>query len=220
MRTPTALLSVSIRSLVANGGDGDPVTLNAQSLAAGRRAVELDPDNTSTLAALGSALAFTGRARDAIPYLERAIEIDPTHCPTAAALVLALVYRGQPDEAAAYAERAMDLSRNDPVTGYITWFALASAELLRGRNEAAETAIRRALAQNPGYVWSRVLLANLLGLQGDNAASKTALADAAEVFGTTTKLLGVYRTLHLTRFERAKDAVRMAAGLKAVGFEI
>ena len=88
--------------------------LNAQALAAARRAVELDPDSAIALAALGSALAFTGQARDAVPYLERAIEIDPTHCPTVAVLALALVYRGRPDDAA---KRAVGLSRNDPVGG-------------------------------------------------------------------------------------------------------
>jgi TolB-like protein/Flp pilus assembly protein TadD len=215
-----ALLSVAIRSLVANGGDGDPAELNSQSLNAGRRAVELDPDNTSALAALGSALAFTGRARDAIPYLERAIEVDPTHCPAAAALALAFVYRGQAEAAAACAERAVDLSRNDPVSGHFTWFALASVETLRRRNKTAETATRRALALNPGFVWSRVLLANLLGLQGDKTGAQTALADAAQVFGGTTKLIEVYRTLHLTRFERPRDAAKMAAGLKAIGFDV
>ena len=215
-----ALLSVAIRSLVANGGDGDPASLNAESLAAGRRAVELDPDNTSSLAAFGSALAFTGHARDAIPYLERATEIDPTHCPSSAALALALVYRGQAEAAAACAERAVEFSRNDPVAGHITWFALANADLLRGRHAAAETAVRRALALNPGYVWSRVLFACLLGLQGNKAEAQTVLADAAQAFGGMARLVEVYRTLHLTRFERARDATLMAAGMKAAGVMI
>jgi TolB-like protein/Tfp pilus assembly protein PilF len=213
-----ALLSVAIRVLVANGGDGDPAELNAQSLAAGRRAVELDPDHTYTLGSLGSALVYTGRARDGIPYLERAIEIDPTYCPTVATLAVALVYCGQAEEAAACAERAVKLSRNDPVAGHYSWFCLANAELMRGRAEAAETAIRRALALNPGYVWSHVLLGNLLGLQGDTAGAQGAIADAAQLFGGVEKLIDIYRTLHLTRFERTEHAARMAAGLTAAGF--
>jgi TolB-like protein len=62
-----SLLSASVRALAANGGEGDAAELNAQALAAARRAVELDPDSTIALAALGSALAFTGQARDAVP---------------------------------------------------------------------------------------------------------------------------------------------------------
>ncbi|SEP42548.1 TolB amino-terminal domain-containing protein [Rhodospirillales bacterium URHD0017] len=215
-----SLLSVSVRALAANGGEGDAAVLNAQALAAARRAVELDPDSTIALAALGSALAFTGQARDAVPYLERATEIDPTHCPTVAVLALALVYRGRPDEAAICAERAVGLSRNDPVGGYISLFALAHAELLRDHDDAAETAIRRAISLNPAYVWSRVLLANLLGLQGDKTGALAAFVDATQTFGSAKRLVEVYRTLHLPRFERSADADRMAAGLKAIGVEI
>lgn len=214
------LLSVAVRALAANGGEGDPAVLNAQALAAARRAVELDPDSAIALAALGSALAFTSQARDALPYLERATEIDPTHCPTVAVLALTLVYRGRLDEAVTCADRAVGLSRNDPVGGYISLFALANAELLRGRGDAAETAVRRAIALNPAYVWSYVLLANLLGLQGNLAAAQRTVADVAEIFGGKAKLLEVYRTLHLPRFERAGDAKKMAAGLKAAGMEL
>ena len=150
-----ALLSVTVRSLAANGGVGDPAAMNAKLLAAGRRAIELDPDHSYTLGALGSALVFTGQARDALPYLERALEIDPTYGPLAATLAMARVYLGHADEATASAERAVELNRNDPVASYFTWFALASAELLAGRNDAADAAIRWALSLNPAYAWSR-----------------------------------------------------------------
>jgi adenylate cyclase len=215
-----ALLSVAVRTLAANGGKGDPAALNAESLAAGRRAIELDPDHSYTLGALGSALVFTGQARNALPYLERALEIDPTYGPLAATLAMARVYLGHAEEATASAERAVELSRNDPVAGHFTWFALANAELLAGRNDAADAAIRWALSLNPAYAWSRVLLANVLGLQGNRTEAQAALAEAARGFGDTARLVEVYRTLHLTRFERAEDAERMKAGLKAAGVEI
>jgi len=215
-----ALLSVAVRTLVANGGDGDPAELNAQSLAAGHRAVELDPDHTYTISALGAALAFTGRARDAIPYLERAIQLDPTHGPAAATLALALVYRGQAEPAVSQAQHAVELSHNDPVAGHYSWFALANAELLRGRTDAAEIAVRRALSLNPGYAWSLVLLANVLGLQGDKAGAHAAFASAAQPFDSAQRLVEVYRALHLPRFERSEDAARMTAGLRAAGLEI
>ncbi len=215
-----ALLSISVRALVANGGEGDPAELNAQSIAAGYRAVELDPDHSYTLGSLGAALAFTGRARDAVPYLERAFELDPSHAPTSSTLAMALVYRGKAEEALACAQRAVELSRNDPVAGHLSWFALASAELLCGRTEAAEVAVRRALSLNPSYAWSRVLLANLLGLQGDKAGARAAFADAVQSFGSAKRLLDVYRTLHLPRFERSADTAKMTAGLKAAGVEI
>ncbi|HEY4166695.1 MAG TPA: winged helix-turn-helix domain-containing protein [Reyranella sp.] len=214
-----ALLSVASRTLVANGGDGDPAEMNAQSLAAARRAVELDPDNGVTFGALGTALAFTGQARDAIPALERALEIDPSDGPIAAALALARVYLGQVDEAMAAAERAVKLSRNDPISGYFTWFALASVETLRGHFDAAEEAVRRAVATNATYAWSWVLLANILGMQGNVPEAKTVLAHVARAFGGMEKLARIYRTLHLTRFERGVDVANMVKGLKAAGFE-
>lgn len=215
-----ALLSVAVRTLVANGGDGDPVELNAESLAAGHRAVELDPDHTYTISALGSALAFTGKARDAIPYLERAIQLDPTHGPAAATLALALVYRGQAEQAASRAQHAVELSHNDPVAGHYSWFVLANAELMGGRTDTAEIAVRRALSFNPGYAWSLVLLANLLGLQGDRTGAHAAFASATQLFGNAQRLVEVYRALHLPRFERSEDAARMTAGLRAAGLEI
>jgi hypothetical protein len=91
---------------------------------------------------------------------------------------------------------------------------------VRRLGDAAETAVRRAIALNPAYVWSYVLLANLLGLQGNLAAAQRTVADVAEIFGGKAKLLEVYRTLHLPRFERAGDAEKMAAGLKAAGMEL
>ena len=207
-----------MRTLAANGGTGDPAALNAESLAAGHRAIELDPDSSYAIGALGSALVFIGQARDAIPYLERAAAIDPTYGPIAATLTMAWVYVGQADEAATCGERAVELARNDPIAGHYSWFALANAELLRGRHDAAETAARRALALNPAYVWSRVVLADVLALQGNMPAAQSTLADAAQAFGGPAKLLDIYRSLHLPRFERASDAVTMTAGLVAAGF--
>lgn len=215
-----ALLSVAVRSLVANGGEGDADELNAQSLSAGYRAVELDPDHSYTLGSLGAALAFTGRARDAVPYLERALELDPSHAPISSTLALALVYRGKAEEAASCAQRSVEISRNDPVAGHLSWFALASAELLRRRYDAAEAAVRRALSLNPGYAWSWVLLANLLGLQGNAKDARAAFANAAQAVGSAARVVDIYRKLHLTRFERREDAARMTAGLKAAGVEI
>lgn len=214
-----ALLSVATRTLVANGGDGDPTEMNARSLSAARRAVELDPDSSITFVALGTALAFTGRARDAVPPLERALEIDPSYGPAAASLAMTRVYLGQADEAVAAAERAVELSGNDPIAGHFTWFALASAETLRGCFDAAEEALRRSISTNAAYAWSRVLLANLLGIRGDVAGATATLALVANAFGSMAKLARVHRTLHLTRFEPGIDTTNMTAGLKAAGFE-
>src|SRR4029450_13602538 len=157
-----------------------------------------------TLGALGSALVFTGQARNALPYLERALEIDPTYGPLAATLAMARVYLGHAEEATASAERAVELSRNDPVAGHFTWFALANAELLAGRSDAPAPAIRWAPSPNPAYAWSRVLLANVLGLQGNRTEAQAALAEAARGFGDTARLVEGYRALHLTRFGRAE----------------
>jgi tetratricopeptide (TPR) repeat protein len=214
-----ALLSVATRTLVANGGDGDAADMNRQSVAAAERAVELDPDKSTTHIALGTALAFTGRAREALAPLERSVEIDPSYGPAFGALALALVYLGRGEEAAAAAERGVAVSRNDPITGHFNWFALASAETSRGRFDAAEAAVRRALSSNPAYAWSRVLLANLLGLQGKTAEAKATLAQVAQAFGGMAKLSTIHRTLHLSRFERGVDVTNMTEGLKAAGFE-
>lgn len=215
-----ALLSIAVRTLAANGGKGDADALRAESLAAGHRAMELDPDNSYTIGALGSALVFTGQARNAIPYLERAAEIDPTYGPIAATMAMAWVYVGQADEAATHGQRAVELARNDPIAGHFSWYALANAESLRGRHDAAETAVRRALALNPAYAWSRVVLANALGLKGNMPAARRAMADAAQVFGGPARLLELFRTQHLSRFERGADAARLTAGLAAAGFEV
>lgn len=214
-----ALLSVATRTLVANGGEGDAADMNRQSVAAAERAVELDPDNSTTHIALGTALAFTGRAREALAPLERSVEIDPSYGPAFGALALALVYLGRGEEAAAAAERGVAVSRNDPITGHFNWFALASAETSRGRFDAAEAAVRRALSSNPAYAWSRVLLANLLGLQGKTVEAKATLAQVAQAFGGMAKLATIHRTLHLSRFERGVDVTNMTEGLKAAGFE-
>jgi TolB-like protein/Flp pilus assembly protein TadD len=215
-----ALLSVAIRTLAANGGDGDPAEMNSQSLEAARRAVELDSESSVSLVALGTALAFTGNARDAVPPLERALEIDPSQGATAASLALALLYLGDADNAVAMAEHSVGLGPNDPIAGYFMWFALASAETFRGRYDVAEQAARRSISANPSYAWSRLLLVNLHGLQGSLAEARATLAQLADAFGGMAKLAAAYRNLHLSRFESGVDTAKMVAGLHAAGLRI
>jgi predicted Zn-dependent protease len=99
-------------------------------------------------------------------------------------------------------------------------FALASIEIPTGRIDVAGKAIRRALSLNPRYVWSNVLLATLHGLLGNRKEAQKVLAEPAQLLGSASKLIEIYRTIHLARFEQAQDAAMMTAGLRAIGWDI
>ncbi len=103
------------------------------------------PDDAGAWAALGEALARTGRPADAIAALARAAELDPLLPGIAPNLGRAQLQQGNAAAAAAAFGAATSATPKDPGA----WTGLGIARDLMGDHPAAQQAYARALALDP-----------------------------------------------------------------------
>ncbi len=141
-----------------------PVDLAAErSTEAGRRALELDPDNAEALYTLATTifqydLAWTEAAR----LFKRAIELDPEYSQGLAWYCWFVSTMGRWEESVPWCERAVEL---DPlrVHGLAQYGDIL---LLVGRHEEGLPLLARALALRPDFGWGRMQMALGLVLVG------------------------------------------------------
>jgi adenylate cyclase len=132
----------------------------------GRRAVELDPLDSTAHTALGWGLLMLGRTDESRSALERALDLNPSSAPACFALGVVSLREEAGAEAAELLERAIRLSPRDAMAHHFLG-ALAGAHLLAGDLEAAAEAVRRSLACEPeGAISYRPALAAALALLG------------------------------------------------------
>ena len=134
------------------------------AVAAGERAVELDPNNADALYALHIALRVAGDLDRAELMVRNAIAINPNHAPSYAALGFLRILAGKPEQSHAFHQRALEISPLDPLRG--PWYGQDSfAYSLEGNYAAALRTAQEATAANPllsaGYMNEAVALAGL-----------------------------------------------------------
>jgi tetratricopeptide (TPR) repeat protein len=122
------------------------------SLAALRKAIELNPNDASALASYGNALFFTGFHREAIQALERAERFDPFFPP------IRFVLKAVPHIMLGEFEQALRLSRSCAERAPKLWAchrnrAIAANEL--GFSEEARVAVRKLLEIDPRFTIGR-----------------------------------------------------------------
>jgi TolB-like protein/Flp pilus assembly protein TadD len=120
--------------------DSDLANLE-QAVAAGRRALELDPKLAQAHASHGLALSLTGRYKEADQAFETAIDLDPTLFEAAYFRARTFAEAGKPEQAVRWFEKASELRPED-------YQALMMApQLYRrlGRESEEESAFRRGL---------------------------------------------------------------------------
>ena len=118
------------------------------SLAAARRALQLDPNDPAGHMALARAFIAVGQAEAAIPAVERAMRLDPLYpASTLTALGLAELMAGRYEQAAARFERAYE--RNANIKGIQASLAVSYA--YAGRMEAARRALEVYTSAWPNY---------------------------------------------------------------------
>jgi TolB-like protein/Tfp pilus assembly protein PilF len=158
-----------------------PVDLAAEkSREAGRRALELDPDNAEALYTLATTifeydLAWTEAAR----LFKRAIELDPEYSQGLAWYCWFVSTVGRWEESVPWCERAVEL---DPlrVHGLAQYGDIL---LLVGRHEEGLRILARALALQPEFGWGRMQLAIGLGLVGRFDEADANLRSFARIAG-------------------------------------
>jgi len=118
-----------------------------RAAAAFARVVKLDPRDRDAAYNAGSLLQRSGRAAEALPYLQLSDELQPNHAPTLQMRALALYDLKRFDEALAEIQRAHD---HDPAQADICNNAGAFLHRL-GRHEDALVWFDRALQLRPAY---------------------------------------------------------------------
>ena len=146
-----------------------PATLAAASPASpGSAAWErLVPGSASLLAREAQRAAARGEWDEATRAYARALALRPTDVSLRLGLGTAQARTGQPS-----GERALEELAADPALAYAAWFNLGTARLLRGSFAGAVSALREAVAADPGRddAWHNLELA-LSGLQRERAGA-------------------------------------------------
>ncbi len=105
------------------------------------------PDSPEVIFSLGNLLNETGRTATAARMYQRTLLISPRHHRAANNLGVLFVMVGDWEQAKRLLEHAIRLDPDDAER----WFLMAQIEHGLGNDEAAEEAIRRALAFRPGF---------------------------------------------------------------------
>jgi adenylate cyclase len=146
----------------------------AEAVASARAALAADPLESLAYAALGFALAATGKHDEALAMCRKGIELNPSHAFGYHVLCFARICVGEPEAAIKAIETAIRISPNDTVL-YV-WLSLLSSGhyLARNYEKAAEVA-SLAVQRGPDYPLGWRSLANALGQLGRSDEAREAL---------------------------------------------
>jgi adenylate cyclase len=124
-----------------------------KAIAAGKRAIELEPNGADGYMHLGYTLSFAGRPDEALGYLNKAIRLNPFP-PYYIYRDMGKSYllKGQYEKALPEFKKALQLAPYDPSN----YMRLAVIYILLGREKEARASADKALELSPNYSVSRV----------------------------------------------------------------
>ena len=126
-----------------------------KAIEAGKRALELGPNNACNIAILAQTMHFAGRGNEAIQLMEKAMRLSPYHPHWyLGTLALAYITIERYEEALELAERQLDLVRTRGVFGaglISAHLILAEALMYLGRQENARKHAEEVLRINPDF---------------------------------------------------------------------
>jgi tetratricopeptide (TPR) repeat protein len=119
-----------------------------KAVAYAERGLALDPNSFEVLFNSGAALAFSGRADEAIPLLQKVLRLNP-FAPSLCFVTLSVAYRmaGRFDEAVEQAKKAVE---RDP-KNLSAYLALAAGCILTGREREARATAAEVLKIYPAF---------------------------------------------------------------------
>jgi TolB-like protein/tetratricopeptide (TPR) repeat protein len=173
--------------------------------AACRRAIELDPRDSSSRQRYIDILRAQGRTQEAWSEVEQAVRLQPAAARLRARRALMLYESGQYDQALAEARAAGDLTNQIPVYPMALWVQGLALEQL-GRLGEAEQVFRSALTLQRHDPWSKPALGHLLGRSNRRTDSEAILREL-QVELTRGRMGHVARALVLTGLGRADEAL-------------
>ena len=174
-------MSVSVASsstAAAMGWTGNPIAALQRSEGFARKAIELDDDDASAHALLGSAYVQARDLTRATDELRRAIDINPSSADSYAALAEALLWQGDAASAVAALELALGV---DPALGLDSLWNLATAYFLVGRTESAGRLLQRIIGRDERHTYAYLTLAALYAEAGRDKEAATAAAKAKQL---------------------------------------
>ncbi len=184
-------------------------------IAAGEKAVSLDPKNADAVYGLAFLFTQAGEVAKSQDLLRQVIERNRNHAPAYFFYGQNLIRLGRPRETVAWIERAFALSPRDPLRS--VWHgAIARAHVVNGEDARAIEAARQGIGANRDHPHNYAVLASALAHLGRMDEAKAALAD----------LLRVQPGLTVARYRRnvtsnepvaVKTYERLIAGLAKAG---
>jgi len=184
-------------------------------IAAGEKAVEIDPKNADAFYALGFLYRLTGDAQKSQDMMRQCMAIDPNHAPAYFFYGQDLLLLGRPRDARAWIERAFALSPRDPLRS-VFYSAMARAWLLEGDNTHAIEAARSGIAANRDHPVNYLVMAAAFALENQTDEAKSALSQYfLRQPGTTISYLKRTLAADVPNYVKAYD--RLWAGLRKAG---
>ncbi len=140
-------------------------------------AIEQDPGSSRAYEALGTLRRVQNRLEESRIELDRAVALDRNNAHALLQLGETLMFLGRPADAIPMIENSIRLDPRDPNAAFGDW-ALGACQLLLGHADPAAELLLRARAENNRVYFFHLYLAGALGLRGDIAGARAALADA------------------------------------------
>ena len=157
-----------------------PERVLERAVAAGRRAVELDPSDAGARCALGRAYFFVREPDNAIAELRKAIDINPSYAHAHYSIGATLTHSGRSASAIPHLEMARRLSPRDYLLGAMM-ARQAEAYLFMGNYERAAEWGSRAIHEDRTWYYNHLAFVSALGHLGRLDEAQRACADLLTV---------------------------------------
>ncbi|HEY7608829.1 MAG TPA: adenylate/guanylate cyclase domain-containing protein [Alphaproteobacteria bacterium] len=149
-------------------------------IAAGEKAVAIDPKNADAVYGLAFLYTLAGEVARSQHLLRQCMEVNRNHAPAYFFYGLNLIRLGRPRETVAWIERAFALSPRDPLRS--VWYgAIGRARIAFGDDALAIEAARQGIAANRDHPHNYAALASALAHLGRMDEAKAALQDFLRV---------------------------------------
>jgi tetratricopeptide (TPR) repeat protein len=186
-------------------------------LALARRALALEPENTSALGARVDALLELGRYRSGLKALDRLVELEPG-APAYTRVAQARQLLGRPAAAIEAARLAVEAAAGEPRLEAFERVYLASLLANRGRLGLAEDELRSALAARAGYASARAGLADIAASRGHHRRAATLFRRVFARTPSSTYAEGLATALAALGDEEGSGAAYALAERRAAAF--
>jgi tetratricopeptide (TPR) repeat protein len=184
-------------------------------IAAGERAVALDPKDADSLYGLAFLYSIAGETAKSQDLMRECIALNRNHAPAYFYYGQNLIRLGRPQDTFAWIERAFALSPRDPLRS--VWYSsIGRARISVGDDTLAIEAARLGIGANRDHAHNYAVLASALAHLGQMEEAKLALQDLLRVQpGTTARR---YRSILTSDVPVAVKAYqRLFDGLRKAG---